>query len=190
MSASPRFLAHLWLVRAEVARAKRRGWRIGREDARQAAMLGLLQADRRAPAELSARDFVAFATFRVRGAIIDEARLTTPGARRTRGDEPQKPRCAAPGLVEMMRDAGLLPELSFDEGQPALLATEPSPEEQAERNEIVGLIRQLPARTQAILRRRVAGATERSIGLEYGVSEARICQILRETVGKLAAIGE
>lgn len=192
---SQRFLAHQWLVRAEVARARRRRLRIGRDDATQAALLGLHQADLRAAAEMTEREFVTYATFRIRGAVLDEVRAMHPEARRSRGAKPLVPRRVEPGLVEMMREAGLLPGLTFDDsGDPVLLSSEPSPEELVERSEIVALVdaavRALPERTRVILLRRLAGEIEPAIAADYGVTAVRVSQIARQTARALAALAE
>jgi RNA polymerase sigma factor for flagellar operon FliA len=196
-----RFDRFLWLVDTELARARRRRYRLDFDDMRQVALLGLHQADQRASADLDGAPFEFFARRRIRGAILDELR-SMGGARRDR-HKTQNNRVKT-GRADMARDAGLLPRVAWRDFLPGeelsdrtsedliLVATDPSPEDQAiasvHGERMWAKIHTLPPRMRGVLLRRLRGEPEGAIAEELGVSEARVNQIAWEAARALLGV--
>lgn len=179
--ADPRFDAHLFLVERVVGLAWRRRWPIDRDDARQAGMLGLFQACQRIPADAEGFEFVAW--YRVRGAVIDEARRS--GLRRA---------CRVITTADLAEHAagaralGQLPKAVFDDDGAISdwTDTAPSPEEllvERERRAIAqAAIARMGGRRAAVLTRTLAGEKHRAIAQDMGVSEPRISQLCADAI--------
>jgi len=125
-------------------------------------------------------DFWAYASYRVRGAMIDELRRQDPLGRHSR---------------QLLRQDKPLPPWTAVErvGMEIVMDTVPgndNPEVEAIGREEVGMIRKylsrLPENLQYVLRRTyLEGATLLEVGVELGVGDARVCQIRREALSKL-----
>ncbi len=187
-----RFHAHLAIVRIECRRAARRGMPLDWDDARQVALIGLWQADQRAPAGMPDRNFAALATCRVRGALIDELREFHPQARRSRLI--RWIRDGAPfgdGTVELARAAGELRAAFAQSGGYEPIEPGPSPEEALAAREtwslVEGEIARLPRRLRGIVRRWLAEEKQSNIARSLRVSEERVCQLIGMAKGQLRA---
>ncbi len=182
-AASRRFLDHVaW------ARSIARRWHFV-EDVEQAALLGLHLADLAAPPDMSESEFLHYASVRVRGEAIDHIRRVAHGGR-YQGPLATKPHQPEPESVAMAQDMGLLPQShSF-----VLIARELDPEAQAiaaedarEQQALLDSIHTLPARTQVILRRRLAGDSVKAIAEDVGISQPRVSQVVALAVAALRA---
>lgn len=182
--ADPRFDAHLHLVDRAVKLAASKRWPLDRDDARQAAMLGLFQACQRMPA--GTEGFEYFAWYRVRGSVIDEARHSGM-RRRVRPTDREDFSEAAGGD----RALGLLPSAIFDEeGAIADWAdTGPSPEDLAiarqKHDTARRAISRVDGRRAAILSRVLGGEKQREIAEDFGVTEPRISQLVADAIARV-----
>jgi RNA polymerase sigma factor for flagellar operon FliA len=130
--------------------------------------VGLLQARRRARPDMTEEEFLAYASHRVRGAILDHLREADTGAR---GSD----------LPRVVRD-----DVECD----ALPSDRESAEEQLERAEAAASVDRCVERLPERLRRVVAlyyeeSCTLQQIGAILGVTEGRACQIRSEAVAEL-----
>lgn len=149
-----------------------------REEIESAALLGLVQAARRFEPP---GDFVAYAGARIRGAIQDEIRRHMPAGqrRRDRGSPPPSPTLSLDQLIE-------------DGTAGAAEACAWSPEDASDQldgrralADLAPLLRRLDRRQRLVVRLNAEGRTERAIGEILGVTESRVCQILRSARRKL-----
>ena len=137
------------------------------DDLASAAFLGLIDAvDRFEPGR--GVPFEAYASLRIRGAIIDEVRRTDERGRST-GPEVQPKILSLDGLAE-------------DDWRQFLTASDESVHEQFEhedlRGRVEGALDQLPPRQREVLTRYYADSlTLREAGVRMGISEARACQL-------------
>ncbi len=182
--------------------------------------VGLLEANARADGEMSEEEFVAYASHRVRGAMLDYLRSLDPMARRVRAQSRDIARAAA----DLSQQLGRAPEeeevarkvsLNVDDYRVALQriaeagmaqldvidydnieALEERTDERVDRKlmiEAVAVaIHRLPERLQQVVAlHHQEGCTLSQIGLILGVTEARVCQLHSEAMHRLrAAIGK
>ena len=137
------------------------------DDMFSAALLGLIDAvDRFEPGR--AVPFEAYASLRIRGAIIDELRRI--GGRLRDGDAGERPRAVSlDGMVEEEWQAFLaVPDEALEE-----------PYERADlRCRVQHALENLPPRQREVLARYYADSlTLREAGQRMGISEARACQL-------------
>ena len=135
------------------------------DDVASAAVLGLIDAvDRYEPGR--GVPFEAYASLRIRGAIIDELRRT---GERTRSAPEAQPRVMSlDGLVEDDWTAFL----ATDDGVDARYEAEDL------RRRVEGALELLPPRQREVLARYYAQSlTLREAGVRMGISEARACQL-------------
>jgi RNA polymerase sigma factor for flagellar operon FliA len=137
------------------------------DDLASAAFLGLIDAvDRFEPGR--GVPFEAYASFRIRGAIIDEVRRTD-----------ERGRSAAASMVPA---AISLDGLVEDEWRQFLATPDDGVDQKFEnedlRGRVEGALRDLPPRQREVLARYYADAlTLRQAGQRMGISEARACQL-------------
>jgi RNA polymerase sigma factor for flagellar operon FliA len=137
------------------------------DDLASAAFLGLIDAvDRFEPGR--GVPFEAYASLRIRGAMIDELRRTGERSRNVAAEE-------QPRTVSL--DG--LPEGEWHEG---LVATDAGVDEPFEREDLRGRVEhaldELPPRQRELLARYYADSlTLREAGVRMGISEARACQL-------------
>jgi RNA polymerase nonessential primary-like sigma factor len=167
---------------AWVAKKVRRLSRLARllpwEDARQAAMLGLVQASRRYDPARCPR-FAGFACWAIRAAVQEAARravaVTVPAqvvqgtVSRLRSDALQAAAAACRGSLTLA-DCTPLPAP----------AAGPRPEE-----ELGPLLEGLPPRPRQVVQRRLEGHTLREVGRELGVTRERARQIEVSALSRL-----
>jgi RNA polymerase sigma factor for flagellar operon FliA len=137
------------------------------DDLASAAFLGLIDAvDRFEPGR--GVPFEAYASLRIRGAIIDELRRT--GERARNAEAPEQPRTLSlDGLLD-------------GEKRVALPFTDDGVDEPFEREDLRGRVEvaldTLPPRQREVLVRYYTDAlTLREAGVRMGISEARACQL-------------
>ncbi len=156
----------------------------------QAALFGLMQADRRATPDMPDSEFERYARVVIRGAILDELQRVSHGGRE-KGIEPKKPRQPEPGALAMAQNAGLIPRTIHGQHGAQLVSGDMSPEytllakERAEW--LQGALGSLSPRSLDIILRRLQGERVAVLGSEYGVSEARASQIVSEAVAAIRA---
>lgn len=137
------------------------------DDLASAAMLGLIDAvDRFEPGR--GVPFEAYASLRIRGAIIDELRRTGERARNASPEE--TPRTLS------------LDDLPADDQQHAVAPVDDGVDEAFEREDlrgrVQGALEGLPVRQREVLARYYADSlTLREAGARMGISEARACQL-------------
>lgn len=145
----------------------------GRDDLESAALLGLIQAidrfepDRGVP-------FEAFAALRIRGAILDELRLTDDRGRaaRQREREADTAPVRLTFSLDALVDAGRAPALAADDGMDA------RHDDEDLRMRVERALHRLSPRQRELLGRYYGEAlTLREAGLRMGISEARACQL-------------
>lgn len=211
-SPSPAVIAeHLplvWRVARQVAR--RLPASVGAEDLVGAGTLGLIGAlGRYEPARCDR--FSAYAEFRIRGAILDQLRELDwlPRSLRSRrrrlddartrlhqslGRAPDAGELAVAlgttreGVERLRRDVALADVLVGDAVDDAVDEDNPDArlQDRELRARLASALLSLPPRQQHVLARYyVEHRRLREIGLELGVSESRVCQILREAVDRL-----
>ncbi len=179
------------------------------DDILSAGWLGLVEALRRRHDGMAEHEFEAYASHRVRGAILDYLRDLDPLSRKLRqasrrisdsaarlvgrlGRYPTEEEMAAELGVELEGYHSLLTdiarsgharlELSGDEQSP-----DPSPEVQASRRQMTELVAAaidaLPERLQLVLGLYYEeGCNLREIGEILGVTESRVCQLHSEAI--------
>ena len=135
------------------------------DDVASAAVLGLIDAvDRFEP--VRGVPFEAYASLRIRGAIIDELRRTGERSRSAHEDQPRV--LSLDGLVEEEWVAFL----ATDDGVDAKFDAEDL------RHRVEGAVESLPPRQREVLARYYAQSlTLREAGVRMGISEARACQL-------------
>lgn len=156
---------------------------VDREELMGAGLLGLADALRRRPdAELES--FAPYAHTRIRGAIQDYLRGIDPLGRTWRDEVRKDPDAERELPVRARVDYEL-----------TIADSAPSPEEQAEEQEQIALLRSAAARLPWQCRRvfvlRLRGLEFHLIGKRMGFTESRACQLWHEAVGRLTAeLGE
>lgn len=183
------------------------------EDILSAGWVGMSEALGRRPADMPEDQFEAYASYRIRGAILDYLRALDPLSRRLRGlsrelhaktRELSNRLGRAPTQEELAVAVKLtLPELQratadiheagldrFDPGSVDAPSRELSPEDQAERSNAVShvkkMIQLLPERLQVVLSLHYEHECNlREIGMILGVTESRVCQLHAEAVGRI-----
>lgn len=187
------------------------------EDLVSAGWIGMSEALARRPDDLSEGQFEAYASYRIRGAILDYLRDLDPLSRRLRARARSIHRATQlltdkngglPSSEELASHLGLsLSELQTavseiqssvserlgEEGGSELVSSEPSPEAQVSKRQrlrsIVCVIQRLSPRLQEVLR--LYYDQERSlreIGELLGVTESRACQLHAEAVQKMRVL--
>ncbi len=187
---------------------------IGLDDILSAGWLGLTEALRRRTAAMDENEFEAYASHRVRGAILDYLRDLDPLTRKLRQASRRISRAASELVAELGRypsEDELAAHLGLElEDYHTLLADisnaghallelsgteaagDPSPEMQATRNELVeqvsDAIEGLPDRLRLVLGLYYQdGCSLREIGAVLGVTESRVCQLHSEAIHLIRA---
>jgi RNA polymerase sigma factor FliA len=183
------------------------------EDIMSAGWVGMSEALGRRPADMPEDQFEAYASYRIRGAILDYLRALDPLSRRLRGlsrelhaatRELSHKHGRAPTQEELAGALKLsLPEFQratadiheagldrFDPGSVDAPSRDLSPEDQAERANAVfrvkEMILKLPERLQVVLSLHYEHECNlREIGVILGVTESRVCQLHAEAVAKI-----
>jgi RNA polymerase sigma factor for flagellar operon FliA len=189
------------------------------DDVISAGWLGLVEALGRRTPDMTEDHFEAFASYRVRGAILDHLRMLDPMTRKLRGVSrkitqtvsvlvgrlgrtPEQEEVAAElgiALLEYQRTLGEISEAGFarlelsEIGEPS--ASEGSPESIAQRKERVGSIAEaidsLPERLNLIVGLYYQEECSfREIGEVLGVTESRVCQLHSEAMHLIRAAVE
>lgn len=186
------------------------------DDLISAGWVGMAEALRRRSADMDEQHFEAYASYRVRGAILDYLRMLDPLTRKLRGASRRITDAAAtlggrlgraPSEDEMADELGvslddyhqLLTEISeagFARLDLSAATDTPSedmtPEVQASRSELVELVAraidELPERLRLVLGLHYQeDCTLREIGVILGVTESRACQLHAEAVHLIRA---
>jgi RNA polymerase sigma factor FliA len=186
------------------------------DDVISAGWLGMVEALGRRTPEMTDDHFEAFASYRVRGAILDHLRMLDPMSRKLRGASrkisqvvsglvgklgrtPEQEEVAAElglELGEYQRLLGEISEAGFarlelsEIGEPS--AAEGSPESIAQRRELVDCISEaidgLPERLNLIVGLYYQEECSfREIGEVLGVTESRVCQLHAEAMHLIRA---
>lgn len=191
---------------------------ISLDDIISAGWVGLSEALQRCPPDMSDSDLEAYASYRVRGAILDYLRSLDPLTRKLRGAS----RKITQTVVALTQSLGRLPDeqetadglgvkldeyhellreigeagfarLDIDMVEPSSL--DPSPEAMVMKRDIASrvatAIQQLPERLQLVLGLHYQEeCTLREIGAVLGVSESRACQLHAEAIQLVRALLE
>jgi RNA polymerase sigma factor for flagellar operon FliA len=186
------------------------------DDVVSAGWLGMVEALGRRTPEMTEDHFEAFASYRVRGAILDYLRMLDPMSRKLRGASrkitgvvstlvgrlgraPEQEEVAAELGVSLAEYQELLGEISEaglarlelgDVSEPG--SSEASPEAQVSRREIVDAIASaidgLPERLKTIVGLYYQEECSfREIGEVLGVTESRVCQLHSEAMHLIRA---
>jgi RNA polymerase sigma factor FliA len=191
---------------------------IALDDIISAGWVGLSESLKRCPPGMSDADFEAYASYRVRGAILDYLRSLDPLTRKLRGAS----RKITQTVVEFTREHGRLPDeeeianglgvtldayrellreigeagfarLDIDMVEPS--SQDPSPEAMVVRRDLAArvakAIQALPERLQLVLGLHYQeDCTLKEIGAVLGVSESRACQLHAEAIQFVRALLE
>jgi RNA polymerase sigma factor for flagellar operon FliA len=191
---------------------------ISLDDIISAGWVGLSEALQRCPPDMSDNDLEAYASYRVRGAILDYLRSLDPLTRKLRGAS----RKITQTVVALTQAKGRLPDeeeiagglgikleeyhellreigeagfarLDIDMVEPSSL--DPSPEATVLKRDmasrVASAIAQLPERLQLVLGLHYQEeCTLREIGAVLGVSESRACQLHAEAIQLVRALLE
>jgi RNA polymerase sigma factor FliA len=191
---------------------------IALDDIISAGWVGLSEALQRCPPDMSEGDLEAYASYRVRGAILDYLRSLDPLTRKLRGAS----RRITQTVVELTQAKGRLPDeeeiaaglgvtladyhellreigeagfarLDIDMVEPS--SHDPSPEAMVMKRDIAtrvaNAIGALPERLQLVLGLHYQEeCTLREIGAVLGVSESRACQLHAEAIQLVRALLE
>ncbi len=186
------------------------------DDIVSAGWVGMAEAIRRRPEEMPEEQFEAYASYRIRGAILDYLRALDPLSRKLRNAA----RRITSATRDLTQELGRAPrdeeiarklEMPMAEYQQTLLdiqdagfdrvdgggplepqATSPSPEALATKSELVGnvagAVEELPERLQIVLGLHYQQECSlREIGEILGVTESRVCQLHAEALQRLRA---
>lgn len=193
---------------------------IALDDLLSVGWVGLLEASRRRTSKMSEEEFEAFASHRIRGAILDYLRSLDPMSRRMRGASRQITHALqvlthrlgrSPTEEETADELGLdldafrslLGQVAQSEAARIELsdigaqhaANEGAPEAIASRNElltrIASAIDALPERLQLVMGLYYQeDCSLREIGEVLGVTESRVCQLHSEAIHRIRAMLE
>jgi RNA polymerase sigma factor FliA len=183
------------------------------DDILSAGWVGMSEALGRRPAEMPEDQFEAYASYRIRGAILDYLRALDPLSRRLRGlsreihtatrelghqlgRAPTQEELAARvnlSLAELQRATADIHEAGLDRFDSSAIdapSGDSSPEDLAERSSSIGrikeLILKLPERLQVVLSLHYEHECNlREIGVILGVTESRVCQLHAEAVARI-----
>jgi RNA polymerase sigma factor for flagellar operon FliA len=189
---------------------------ISLDDIISAGWVGLSESLKRCPPGMSDSDFEAYASYRVRGAILDYLRSLDPLTRKLRGAS----RKITQAVAEFTREKGRLPEeeeiagslgvtldayrellreigeagfarLDIEMVEPS--SQEPSPEAMVVKRDLAArvakAIEDLPERLQLVLGLHYQeDCTLKEIGAVPGVSESRACQLHAEAIQYVRAL--
>lgn len=189
------------------------------DDVISAGWLGMVEALGRRTPDMTDEHFEAFASYRVRGAILDHLRMLDPMSRKLRGASrkitqvvneligrlgraPEQEEVAAEMGMELLDYQKLLGEISeagfarleiSEIGEPQ--GNQASPEALATRSELVGsvaeAIERLPERLNTIVGLYYQEECSfREIGEVLGVTESRVCQLHAEAMHLIRAAVE
>lgn len=217
ISAPPKAEEYLPLVRRIAMRAVRTlPSTVSLDDIISAGWVGLSEAYRRRTPDMTEDGFEAFASYRVRGAILDYLRSLDPLSRKLRGasrriteavadltrrhgKQPEEQLIASElGLEleayrELLREIGEagLVRLDVDLIDPS--SHEPSPEAQVLKKDlatrVADAIDGLPERLRTVLALYYQEeCTLREIGEVLGVTESRACQLHSEAIHRIRAV--
>lgn len=161
-----------------------------REDALQDAYLALARASQDFDPAVGA-SFSTFAWYRVSGAIVDGFRKIDPVSRTDRARIKAGERCREDGsaiLVEVCSLSDTVPGTTFTWED--VTADRAAPERERLGPDVVGeiarLLGKLPERERYIVRRVIfEEAVMREVGVELGVSESRVSQLLTKALTRL-----
>lgn len=186
------------------------------DDIVSAGWVGMAEAIRRRPDGMPEEQFEAYASYRIRGAILDYLRALDPLSRKLR-NAARRITAATRALTQELgrapRDEEIARrlEVSLEEYQQTLSdiqdagfdrvdgvgpiepqATSPSPEALATKSELVGsvagAVEELPERLQIVLGLHYQQECSlREIGEILGVTESRVCQLHAEALQRLRA---
>ena len=191
---------------------------IALDDIISAGWVGLSEALQRCPPDMSDNDLEAYASYRVRGAILDYLRSLDPLTRKLRGASRQ----ITQTVVKLTQGLGRLPDeeeiaaglgikleeyhellreigeagfarLDIDMVEPS--SHDPSPEALVLKRDmasrVAAAIAELPERLQLVLGLHYQEeCTLREIGAVLGVSESRACQLHAEAIQLVRAVLE
>jgi RNA polymerase sigma factor for flagellar operon FliA len=188
------------------------------DDIISAGWVGLSESLKRCPPGLSDSDFEAYASYRVRGAILDYLRTLDPLTRKLRtasrrisqtigdlaqslGRVPEEDEVAAAlGVTldayrDLLREIGEAGFARIDVDIVDASSAEPSPEATVMKRDLAArvaeAIEQLPERLQLVLGLHYQEeCTLKDIGAVLGVSESRACQLHSEAVQHIRALIE
>lgn len=179
------------------------------DDILSAGWVGMAEALQRRTPEMEEEHFEAYASYRVRGAILDYLRVLDPLSRKLRGASrriteaaadltnrlgrtPKEEEIAAELGVSLTAYQELLTEISEAgfarlELTPEPISGDPSPEAMTSKAELVQSVTQaieaLPERLQLVLALHYQEECSlREIGEVLGVTESRVCQLHAEAV--------
>jgi RNA polymerase sigma factor for flagellar operon FliA len=188
------------------------------DDIISAGWVGLSESLKRCPPDMSDSDFEAYASYRVRGAILDYLRTLDPLTRKLRtasrrisqtigdlaqslGRVPEEDEVAA-GLGvtldayrDLLREIGEAGFARLDIEIVDASSSEPSPEANVMKRDlaerVTEAIQLLPERLQIVLALHYQEeCTLKDIGAVLGVSESRACQLHSEAVQHIRALVE
>lgn len=186
------------------------------DDIVSAGWVGMAEAIRRRPGEMPEEQFEAYASYRIRGAILDYLRALDPLSRKLRnavrriaaatralthelGRTPRDEEIAVRlgvSIEEYHQTLSDIHDAGFDRvdgvGPLEPQATSPSPEALASKSELVGnvagAVEELPERLQVVLGLHYQQECSlREIGEILGVTESRVCQLHAEALQRLRA---
>jgi RNA polymerase sigma factor FliA len=186
------------------------------DDIISAGWVGMSEAINRRPAEMPDDQFDAYASYRVRGAILDYLRALDPLSRRLRslareiqastrelshalGRLPEQDEVAKKmgiTLVELQKAQTEIQESGVDHLDGVVTIDPPShgpsPEHSAAQNQMMAVIarhmKELPERLQMVLTLHYQhDSSLREIGEVLGVTESRVCQLHAEAIQKIRA---
>jgi RNA polymerase sigma factor for flagellar operon FliA len=186
------------------------------DDIISAGWVGMAEAMRRRPEGMPEEQFEAYASYRIRGAILDYLRALDPLSRKLRNAARRIAAATraltqrlgrAPTDDEIARELGVslddyhqtlsdIQDAGFDRvdgvGPVEPQATSPSPEQLASKSELVcnvaDAVEGLPERLQIVLGLHYQQECSlREIGEILGVTESRVCQLHSEALQRLRA---